>query len=233
MNIFSKQMSLAEIVFNYPRLILVLERLGIYPGFGDKSLQQVASDYKISSEVILLLFEIQVNPVAKIEVDLHEEDIKTIIDYLLVSHEYYTSEFYPVVAENIDQLAKNNNTPTIELVSKFFTDYCREADEHFEYENKIAFPYVLALFDDEQNKSNEMPEGYSVDNYRENHDNIEEKLDDLKQLLIRYLPCGGGHKIRRKLILMIDQLESDLQAHARLENDVLVPLVQKLEKRVR
>jgi len=58
-----------------------------------------------------------------------------------------------------------------------------------DYENKVVFPYVLDLFEqvNEQKTTREITK-YSVVEYKDHHNDIEEKLNDLKSFLIKYFP---------------------------------------------
>ncbi len=228
----TKQQPIADILSTRPELILVLERLNIYPGVQDKTIKQVAVEQNINPDLLLLLLQMQLTPEQIPSVNLPVDDIKIIIHYLSVSHDYYTSELYPVISDGIKQLAKENKHPSMQMVEQFFVEYRKEADNHFEYENNIAFPYILALYEENRVLPKEISDEYSVDTYRENHDNIEEKLDDLKQLLIKYLPDVGNIRIRRDIILTLDKLDTDLKAHAKIEDEVLIPLVRQLEEKV-
>jgi len=231
METITKQHKLANILYKYPQLILVLERLSIFPGLGEKTIEQIAEEKKIDSDLLMVLLKMQLDPEHTPNIELHVDTIKTIVEYLSVSHEYYTQELYPVIAENIALLAEKNDHTSIQMVKQFFAEYRNEADRHFEYENDIAFPYILSLYAENQKLPDEISAEYSVDTYRENHDNIEEKLDDLKQLLIKYLPFDEDYRIRRNIILSLDRLDADLKAHAKIEDEILIPLVRQLEEK--
>ncbi len=69
--------------------------------------------------------------------------------------------------------------------------------------------------------------------YKEHHDDIEEKLDDLKNLLIEYLPLKEGRNMRRRLLFKLFELEHDLRIHSRIEDYILIPLVTSMEKRLK
>lgn len=227
----TKHQPLANMISQNPELILVSERLEIFPGFGDKTIEEIAADKDINPDLLLLLLEMQLKPDQIPNIELPVDDIEKIVDFLSISHDYYTQELYPVIAKNIDLLAEKNKHPSVQMVKLFFNEYKEEAARHFEYENETAFPYIRNLYKTEQSPSQQVPEEYSADTYRENHDNIEEKMDDLKQLLIKYLPCEeSDFRIRRNLVFVLDRLDCDLKAHAKIENEVLIPLVRKLEK---
>ena len=231
-DMISYQQNVSEIIYDYPELILVLERLNIFPGFGDKTIEEIAKEKEIDADLLMVLLRMQLDPEHSPNIDLPVSTIQPIVEYLSVSHDYYTRELYPVIAENIALLAEKNNHTSIQMVKQFFAEYRNEADRHFEYENDIAFPYILSLYLENQKLPDEISAEYSVDTYRENHDNIEEKLDDLKQLLIKYLPFDEDYRIRRNIILTLDRLDADIKAHAKIEDEILIPLVRQLEEKL-
>lgn len=71
---------------------------------------------------------------------------------------------------------------------------------------------------------------YSVTDYREHHSDIEEKLTDLKNLLIKYLPIRDDQQLRRRLLFNLFELEFDLAIHSEIEENMLIPLVEHMEK---
>ncbi len=164
------------------------------------------------------------------EPKLSFDDAKAIILYLKNSHEFYSSEIYPEILNTIEQLAEINHSSEMNLVKKFFTEYFNEVTEHLDYENNVVFPYVLDLYDQIKNREegNQKKE-YSVVEYRDQHNDIEEKLEDLKKLLIKYLPEKGDRILRRKLLFSLFELEYDLNVHSQIEEHILIPLVEKME----
>ena len=67
------------------------------------------------------------------------------------------------------------------MIGKFFDKYFMEVTEHLDYENDVVFPYVPNLNNllTRKNYDNAVS-SYSVTQYREHHDDIEEKLTDLR-----------------------------------------------------
>jgi regulator of cell morphogenesis and NO signaling len=70
---------------------------------------------------------------------------------------------------------------------------------------------------------------YSVIDYKHHHDNIDDKLADIKGLIIKYLPFEDKNNLRRKLLNCLFDLEHDLKIHTLIEDTVLIPLVEKFE----
>ena len=73
-------------------------------------------------------------------------------------------------------------------------------------------------------------EGYSIEQFEENHSNIEDKLEDLKNILIKYLPGEVPAEELNRTLFNVFPLEDDLGRHALIEDKVLVPYVMQLEE---
>ena len=218
---------ISDIVLDNHFLILVLERFGIELGQQNKTIETVCKEKNISVDLFLTILNLQNNTSYTPSVSFKYSEIKTIIQYLEISHQYYSEEVFPDIVTNINLLSKHNKAPGVSMVENFFNQYKKEVDRHFEYENDIAFPYMLNLLDRKQ----AINSNYSVTEYKEHHDDIEEKLNDLKRLLIQYLPQRDDRIIRRKILFALFNLEQDLKIHAKIENDILIPFIEREEKR--
>ena len=219
----SEGTKMSDVILNNHFMILVLERFGIELGLHDKTIEAVCKENNISTEMFLTIANLH-NDISYIPVSsLSCSDIEEIIQYLKNSHQYYSHEVFPEIIKNIHLMSEYNKKPEILMVEGFFNEYKKEVDQHFNYENKTAFPYILNLL-----KNNDRSY-YSIKEYKEHHDDIEEKLDDLKRLLIQHLPQKDDRIIRRKILFALFNLEQDLIVHARIENEILIPLVEKME----
>ena len=60
---------------------------------------------------------------------------------------------------------------------------------------------------------------------------MEEKINDLKNIIIKYLPGSYTSHIRMQVLYEIFKIENDLHKHAMVENKLLIPIVAKLESK--
>lgn len=217
-------MKMSKLLFQHHQVILALERFDIKLGVKEKTIEEVCAEFNISPKVFLMVANLYVNISFKCELNFTETEVKQIVSYLTDSHNYYSKEVFPEIIQNIHLLSQRNNRPELLMVEKFFNEYKKEVDDHFEYENETVFPYILHLIDESKD------EDYSVIDYREHHDDIQEKLDDLKRLLIEHLPQTTNNSLRRKILFALFNLDFDLQVHSKIENEILIPQVEKLEK---
>jgi len=215
---------MSELLFHHHQLILVLERFGIKLGVHEKSVQEICNEYGISTRVFLLVINLAQNISYNSSLNFNVNEVKQLVTYLTNSHSYYSDEIFPEIIKNIHLMSEHSQKPEMQLVEGFFNEYKQEVDQHFEYENNIVFPYILNLID--SNSS----DNYSVIDYREHHDDIQEKLDDVKRLLIEHLPQKTENTLRRKILFALFDLDQDLQIHSKIENEILIPQVEQIEK---
>ena len=231
MEVFSLKSKMADAIEINPRIIMVLERLGIYSGLYDKSVREIAVDHNINPHLLLTLINVQSDHSYSRYKDLSISDIPVVIEYLKHSHDYFQNEIYTAITEDIKKMVAGESKREIKMLELFFNNYCKEVIEHFEYENRTAFPYIEELYRhrDKGESHKGISRQYSVGEYKSHHNDIEEKLADLKSLLIKFLTVSENFRLKRNIVLNLFELDRDLCAHTKIENDILIPLVQELE----
>ncbi|HAM09855.1 MAG: hypothetical protein A2X05_11185 [Bacteroidetes bacterium GWE2_41_25] len=221
-------MKISDIIRENPSIILVLEHFGIEDTLHEKSVSQLCKQAGIGELLFIVICNLY-NGFAFNEPDkLSNSDIPVIISYLNNSHLYYKNEKYPEIIAYIRQLNAYGHSREIKLAEVFFNEYFEEVIEHLDYEDKIAFPYFYQLFEDNRIKSND---GYSASSYLKHHSDVESKLTDFKNLLLKHLHINNQGPVKRKLLYSLFELEFDLKIHSMIEEQVLIPLVISIENR--
>jgi regulator of cell morphogenesis and NO signaling len=227
-------MKTSDIIISNPYLILMLEHLDIDMEVREKTIEQLCRENRISNELFITIANlfngIKPSPLT----EYSSGDILIIIKYLKNCHKYYLDEKYPLIKNYIGAINRINNHSEILMIGKFFDKYFKEVIEHLDYEDEVVFPYILDLnVQLSSKKASNIESNYSVTDYREHHNDIEEKLTDLNNLLIKYIPQQNDQQVRRQLLLSIFELEYDLNIHSQIEETVLVPMVEKMEQLAR
>lgn len=223
-------MKISDIILNNPYLILLLEHFGIDVPLQDKSVNDVCYENKINTALFLTFANLYNGVQYHFKDTFTYLEVLTVVNYLKNSHKYYSEEIYPNILRIIQQMNSVNNMKEMALVEKFFNEYFSEVTEHLNYENNTVFPYIIGLYEQITNQNQVIGEKkYSVSEYQEHHNDIEEKLNDLKNLLVKYLPLKNDQPIRRKLLFSLFELEYDINIHSQIEDLILIPLVVKME----
>ena len=227
---FTSDMKMSDIIFGNPYFILMLEHFEIELAVQEKTIMQVCNEKNIDTELFLTIANLY-NGVHFKNVFFASENVQTIVNYLQKGHDYYLKEKLPKIHFYIQELYKINDKSEIYLLEKFFSEYLKEITEHLNYESNVVFPYVINLFNIINNKNdNNIQDNYSMVNYKEHHNDIEEKLADFKNLFIKYLSLNDEQNIRRKLLFNLFELEFDLNIHTIIEDTILIPIVERMEK---
>ncbi len=225
--IYNKRMKVADLLAADSSLLSILQRLDIKLGFGEATINDLCSRYGISVELFLMICNIysfhEYQPCIN---SLDKNDIKSITTYLRASHRYYTTVCFPVIHEGIHTLVKGIDNVSQKLIDKFYDDYDNEIINHFRYEEEIVFPYIEKLM----GNSGPCDTQYHISQFEEHHSNINEKLNDLKNIIAKYLDEKYSSPQRFELLNTIYCVENDLRKHSLIENKILIPLVEKLEK---
>ncbi|MDR2009591.1 MAG: hypothetical protein LBQ22_03830 [Bacteroidales bacterium] len=217
-----------DLIIENHSLLLLLEHFEIDFTVNNKTVEEICKENNINPEIFIAIGNIYngYNP-SKIT-NINNDDIHCILKMLKNTHQYYKQDKYPEIQEYVRELYENNNSAEIVLVEKFFNEYFTEVIEHLDYEDDIAFPYFSQLLEiDMQNKNID----FSAYTYKEHHTDIESKLADLKNLLLKHLNLKNDLSLRRKLIFSLFELEFDLNVHSLIEEKLLIPMIQKIEKR--
>lgn len=223
--LFSPGMKLADLVESNYELLVVLARMGIPLGFGEASVGEVCRQRGISAELFLMICRIYSSDASVLPYEqLTSDDLSGVLDYLHTSHLYYLEVTLPHLDAKMAAMTATCDREHSKILSKFFADYRREVDNHFDYEEQTVFPYVQALLEKRR------VDGYNILCFEDNHSDIDGKLCDLKNIIIKYLPENCSAKLRYEVLSDIFRFEEDLSRHTVIENQILIPLVEKLEK---
>jgi regulator of cell morphogenesis and NO signaling len=238
--IITKDNKMADVIhLNYTTLT-VLNRFGIELGFADKTVEDVCQKHQVDLDFFLEIINTFVNEDYFPKKHLQSFSIRLINDYLKKTHDYYHQVKVPEIEKLMEQMIDHCYTQksNLNLLKKFFNDYKQELINHTKREDEVVFPYTLAIekaFN--TNKADKetmmLMEEYSIDVFESEHDNIEEKLFDLKNIIIKYLPQPKNFELCNKLLNELFTLEQDLSDHARIEDKVLVPKIREMESVIR
>ncbi len=237
--LLEKEMKLADVIHHDYNLIPVISRFGILLGFGDASIENICKKNQINIDFFLTILNAFHDPQYLDNNYLQSFSVKLLIDYLQKTHNYYLQNKIPEIECLISDMVSESEVDkeSHKLLQKFFEEYKHELIKHIEEEENIVYPYVIDLENALSDKKvtatllSQIKDN-SITSYEDEHDNVEEKLMDLKNIIIKYLPASKNQQSRYKLLKELTVLEKDLVDHARMEDLVLVPKVEILENLV-
>ena len=221
-------MKMADLVASDMSLLSILQRLNIALGFGEATVAEVCALHNISAELFLMICNIYSFRDYEPQIEtLTDNDIRNITIYLQASHKFYRNICFPTLHNHIHSMVKELDDVSRRLIDKFYDDYDSEVNNHFQYEEEIVFPYIERLLNNGPSADN----GYRISLFGHNHGNVNEKLNDLSNIIIKYLNGNYASQLRFEILGEIHYISNDLMKHSSIENKLLVPLVEKIERR--
>lgn len=225
------EIKIADLIFENPYLLLLLEHFDLDLVTHDKTVSQLCSEHGIDENIFISFANLYNGFTPSVSDSFDYSQIETIIRFLQNSHRYFKHDKYPEIQDYINKLVVKNPSAEIRMIGKFFDDYFMEVNEHLNYEEGIAFPYFRSLLHGKTPDSGNEEIKFSGSEYLEHHTDIESKLTDLKNLLLRHVSLKNDPVNRRKLIFSLIELEYVLNIHSLIEESILIPMVINREKK--
>lgn len=220
-------------------LVSVINRFDISLGFGESTVSEVCEKHNVNVDFFITIVNSFHDPNYFPERNLQDFSIQFIVDYLGKTHRYYLEEKIPEIEALMEEMLvecypDNNHA---QLLISFFKEYKNELIAHILREDEVVFPHALIIEDLFSDSSNDLAKNesssYSINEYRSEHNDIEEKLYDLKNIIIKYLPSPKNQALCLKVLTELFNLEKDMNDHSRIEDKVLIPKVTMMENELK
>lgn len=222
--LLSPGMKMSELMNRDFSLSGILERVGISYGFGDETVEDVCSRAGVNTATFLLICDIYLSEDYMPSRDALEQiDLRGVLRYLRLSHTYYEDIAVKNLSRTLDSLMAPCGEIQKTTITRFFEDYTTELSRHFDYEETMVFPYVEAMLD------KTATDDFSIGEYQQHHSDVQEKLDDLKKIIMTYLPPECDPHLIHIALSELFTLGTDLQKHTFIEDRILIPAVTHLE----
>jgi len=210
---------------NY-NLLQSLGSFGINLGFGDKTVREVCSDQNVDTYTFLAVVNFTINGYRDFD-DIDKLSIPTLMQYLRASHEYYLGFQLPFIRKEL-QGALDEHDNLARLILKLYDEYAHSIRIHMQYEEKMVFPYVNNLLEGKTTN------GYDIETFSKHHGKTDEKLRELKSIIIKYLPSDGLRNNQLSATLYdIYNNEEWLSLHAEVEEHLFIPAIRWLERKMK
>ena len=209
---------------NY-NLLQSLGSFGINLGFGDKTVSETCKMNDVDTYTFLAVVNFTINGYSDFEDD-EQLDVPTLVHYLEASHTYYLDFQLPFIRRELEE-STDANDRLGRLILKFYDEYAHEIRRHMKYEEKTLFPYVYSLLDGQPVSD------YSIETFSKHHESADQKLRELKLMIIKYLPANThlNNKLTATLYDIYNN-EEWLKLHAQVEDSIFVPAIRRLERQV-
>lgn len=200
-----------------------LGRFGINLGFGDKTVREVCEDQNVDTYTFLAIVNFSINGYRNND-DNGRLSVPTLLIYLKASHVFYLDYQIPATRKELIEALDEDNS-LAHLILKLYDSYAREIKKHMKYEEVNVFPYVDKLL------KGEPEDDYDIETFSRHHGQTTDKLRELKNIIIKYLPSDA--LCNNKLMAVLTDLyrsEQWLGQHSDVEDYIFIPAIRRLER---
>lgn len=236
MKLLHANMQMVEVIHGNHLLIPVIARFGIRLGFGEATVAEVCKKHRIDPDFFVTILNVFSMEDYFPEKTLRAFDLLTITGYLKKTHSYYMETQVPAIERLISGLLRRSGrrNASLRIVKRFFLEYKRDLFAHLRREETLTFPYVqevCLLFRHPKRRSRKgILHSYSMSQYEEEHNNVDEKINDLQNILLMYIKGEYDEDICNAIIFELFRLEKDIRDHTRIEDHIMKPMVAEMEK---
>ena len=163
--------------------------------------------------------------------------VDLIVDYIQRTHVYYLEKKLPEIEQSIILLSDQYDSqhPILAALRNFFLHYVKDLSEHIHAEETLLLPYINTLREAGQSQNCFsrfllQHREYSIARFLNDHHDTEDELKDIRKTIRLYEPPETNESLYRILLSQLQVFEQDLCVHAHIEEEVLIPKAQQLEK---
>lgn len=200
-----------------------LGRFGINLGFGDRTVRDVCESQGVDTRTFLAVVNYTINGFRNTD-EMRSLSVPTLMHYLIASHEYFINYELPFVRKELQE-ALDEKDNLARLILKLYDEYSHSIQKHMRFEEKTVFPYV------EQLQTGEANIVFNIETFSKYHDQTNQKLRELKDIILKYLPSDTHHNNKLTAALYdIYNCETWLTQHSEVEDNIFIPAIRQLEQ---
>ena len=216
---------MADIISESPSLLQIMSRFGMKLGFGDSTVEQVCGAQGVDGptfiSVVNFVSEGGSAPIS--DEECGSLSVPTLLFFLKQAHIYFLDFSLPNIRQKLSEAIGCYDHDISRLIMKFFEDYTRHVEQHMMYEEREVFPFVEALI------AGNGEQQFRIASFSKKHSQVSDTLHELKDLIIKYFPAQVSSNLINSALYDIMQCESELESHCKIEDNLFVPAVMKLE----
>ncbi len=222
--IYEPDDTLISIIQDNASILQSLGAFGISLGFGNKTVREVCEEQQVDTYTFLAVINFTINGSRQFD-DLNRISLSTLLQYLQASHAYYIDFQLPFIRKEL-AAALDENDNLARLILKLYDEYAHTIQNHMRFEEKNLFPYVQSLIDGAPLSD------YDIETFSKHHPQIDQKLRELKNIIIKYLPSDPLHNNQLTATLYdIYNNEEWLTQHSAVEDNIFIPVIRQMERK--
>lgn len=226
-HLFRANDKMAELIQSDCRYLLVLERFRIPLGFGNRSIAELCRIHGVDEYLFLLIVNSLRHPTGKLELQPDRIPVEGLLEFLRRTHTYFIQYQLPLLREKLRALIADSDPVNQSLLNDFFNKYEKEVIRHMRFEENQVYPYMKSCYDGTASGK------HDTTFFARHHNDIEQKINDLRNIIVKYLPPLDDVNAVNELLFALYQSEDDLNRHTHIEEQILFPTMRYYESKMK
>ncbi len=207
-------------------ILHMLSAFGIKLGFGDKTVREVCEEQEVDTYTFMTVVNFAINGHLDSE-SVGKLSVITLMRYLRAAHVFFLDFELPFIRKELAEALDEGNS-LAHLILKLYDSYAHSMRSHMSYEEKTLFPYVEQLLE------GRVTNDTLVETFSKHHDQTDQRLTELKDIIIKYLPSDNLRNNQLSATLYdIYNSERMLYQHVEIEERIFMPAIRLLEQQCR
>lgn len=168
-----------------------------------------------------------------------EWNLGFLADYIVNTHHNYVRKYLPEITGYAKKVAKvhGDNHPELIQINSLVETVNKELSEHLVDEENKIFPLVKEIVKtkdtgDVYTRKGDNSFAYLVKATEEEHESVGDAMKEIRVLSKNYAIPEDACTSYKLLYKMLDEFENDLFVHIHLENNILFPKAEEIEKSI-
>lgn len=226
-NDYKESDHMCDIICDEPALLQMMSRFGMPLGVGDLTVAEVCEAHQVDTPTFLAVANFIKRDARGAADNIANVSVKCLMGYLQQAHTYFLDFQLPGIRRKLLEALDCSQPGEVSyLIMKFYDDYMAEVRKHMMHENRKVFTYVSELLQGRRKGD------YTISQFARTHNAIDVKLQELKNIIIKYYAPTEQAELLNKVLYDIFTCETDLRIHCQVEDDIFVPAVEILEEKV-
>ena len=204
---------------------------------GNRSIYEVAEKSNVSTDQLLKEIEAILNQDTTESIDFKSWPLDLLADYIEKKHHRYVEERIPVLKQYLNKLCRvhGERHPELLEITDHFEKSAGELAMHMKKEELILFPAVRKMIKAKQTGANfDRPHFGTVQNpiamMMQEHEAEGDRFRKIDELSNNYTPPADACNTYKVAFSLLQEFEQDLHRHIHLENNILFPKAELLER---
>jgi len=231
--------TIGEIVAKDLRKADVLKKYGIdFCCGGKKTVREACAEKGIdATKVEQELQQIVQASSATGALNYEEWNLDFLADYIVNTHHYYVRKYLPEIKGYAAKVARvhGDRHPELLRINELVEKVDKEMFEHMADEENNLFPAVKEIVKAKTNgtpyvRNTERSFSEIVATSEQEHESVGDAMKEIRSLSDNFTVPADGCTSYRLLFKMLEEFENDLFVHIHLENNILFPKAEVIEK---